>query len=129
MVDFLQRSRRSLVVVAGALMACTLTACAAGPDGYRGGYYGNGHGDRDQAQERHEVRRQVYERDLERRVAAALDADPRTRIEGLKVTAQGDGIVMISGTPANGIIGRDMALRAATRVPGVRSVANNMTLN
>lgn len=129
MVEFLQHSQRGLVVVAGALMACTLTACAAGPDGYRGGYYGNGYGDRDHAQERREVGRQVYERDLERRVAAALDADPRTRIEGLKVTAQGDGIVMISGTPVHGIVGRDMALRAAARVPGVRSVANNMTMN
>ena len=67
--------------------------------------------------------------DLERRVAAVLDADPRTKINGLKVTSQGDGVVMISGSPANGIMGRDLALRAASRVPGVRSVANNMTMN
>ncbi len=73
--------------------------------------------------------RQAYERDLERRVAAALDADPRTKIHGLQVTAQGDGVVQISGSPANGVLERDLALRAASRVPGVRSVANNMTVN
>lgn len=113
-----------------ALSVASLAACAAGygggyQDGYRGGYYG----DRGHAQERQEVARQAYERDLERRVAAVLDADPRTKINGLKVTSQGDGVVMISGSPANGIMGRDLALRAASRVPGVRSVANNMTMN
>lgn len=111
------------------LSVTSLAACAAGyGGGYQEGHRG-GWGDRGHAQERQEVARQAYERDLERRVAAALDADPRTRIGDLKVTSQGDGVVMISGSPVNGIMGRDLALRAAARVPGVRSVANNMTMN
>lgn len=125
MLECLQRPGRVVYLVVGVLSAWALAACAGGPDGYRGDYYG----DRGHAQERQEMARQAYERDLERRVAAVLDADPRTKIHGLKVTSQGDGVVMISGSPANGIIGRDLALRAASRVPGVRSVANNMTMN
>lgn len=108
------------------LSVTSLAACAVGyGGGYQEGYYGG----RDHAQERHELARQARERDLERRVSAALEADPRTKIYSLKVTSQGDGAIVISGTPANGFIGRDMALRVASRVPGVRSVASSMTMD
>jgi len=127
MSQFSQRGGRRLALAAGILSVWALTACASGYDDYRG--HRGAYGDRGQAQDRQEAARQAYERDLERRVEAALNADPRTKIHGLKVTSQGNGAVLISGSPANGVIGRDMALRAASRVPGVRSVANNMTVN
>lgn len=125
-------SCRRLLVMAGVFSFAVLSGCAAGYGG-GGGYGGYGAYDgRDRGDSRaarQEAQRQAYERDLERRVTAALEADPRTKIYSLAVTSQGDGVVMISGTPAQGIIGRDLALRVAARVPGVRSVANNMVLN
>lgn len=124
------------LLAAGVLSAWMLAACGGGygggyyGGGYNsGGYYGGGRGDSGQADQRREAARQGYQADLERRVAAALNADPRTKIYDLKVTAQGDGVVVISGTPANGFMGRDMALRVASRVPGVRSVGSNLTMN
>lgn len=130
MQQYSRHGSRGWKLLMAALSVTSLAACAAGyGGGYQEGYRGGYHGDRGHAQERQEVARQAYERDLERRVAAALNADPRTRIGDLKVTALGDGVVMISGSPVNGIMGRDLALRAAARVPGVRSVSNNMTMN
>lgn len=139
-----QHGRRRLAWGVVLASAWALTACAGGYGGWHDGGYGgpgdrgsdravrggySGYSEGGRAQERQEVARQAYERDLERRVTAALDADPRTRIESLKVTSVGNGVVKINGSPVNGVIGRDLALRAASRVPGVRSVLNDMTMN
>lgn len=48
---------------------------------------------------------------------------------GLTVHSQGNGVIVIGGTPANGPAGRDLALRIAKGVWGVRTVVNNMVMN
>lgn len=111
-----------LLVPTGVLAVTMMAGCAGGGYG-RGDNFGPVPGyDRETA-------RQAHEQDLERRVMAALSADPRVGAADLKVQSQGDGVVMISGSPANGIAGRTLALRIAQQVPGVRSVINNMTMN
>ncbi len=76
-----------------------------------------------------EAARQAQEQNLQDRVMAALRADPRVGAQGLYVHSQGDGVIVINGTPANGPAGRDLALRIAKGVWGVRRVVNNMVMN
>ena len=76
-----------------------------------------------------DAQKQMQNQDLTDRVRAALRSDPRVGAEGLQVKALGDGKVEISGTPANGLLGRELAMRLAQSVPGVRAVFNNMTMN
>lgn len=121
-------SARWMAVSAAALAAAALTAgCAGGGYGY--GYDGGGYGSSGGPMSNREAARQAHEQRLEDRVMAALRADPRVGAQGLRVTSEGDGTVMISGTPANGIEGRTLALRIAQGVWGVRKVVNNMTMN
>ena len=114
-------SARWMAVSAAALAAAALTAgCAGG--GYDDGYEGAGYGSSGGPMSNREAARQAHEQRLEDRVMAALRADPRVGAQGLRVTSEGDGTVMISGTPANGIEGRTLALR-------IGKVVNNMTMN
>ncbi len=76
-----------------------------------------------------DAQRQMQNQDLADRVRAALRSDPRVGAEGLQVHALGEGKVQISGTPANGLLGRELAMRLARSVPGVTAVFNNMTMN
>ena len=105
-------SARWMAVSAAALAAAALTAgCAGGGYGYDGGGYGSSGG----PMSNREAARQAHEQRLEDRVMAALRADPRVGAQGLRVTSEGDGTVMISGTPANGIEGRTLALMNRSR--------------
>lgn len=70
-----------------------------------------------------------HAQNLEQRVMAALRADPRVGAQGLRVEGRSDGTVTISGSPANGTGGRDLALSIARNVPGVRKVVNSMVMN
>ncbi|MBH1965966.1 MAG: BON domain-containing protein [Comamonadaceae bacterium] len=116
------------------LLACSLVAgivlagCAGG-GGYRD--YGGGYGRAPQSgpMSNQEASRMAYEQELERRVMSALRADPRVGAQGLTVKSEGDGVVAIGGTPANGAAGRDLALMIARSVPGVRRAVNTMTVN
>lgn len=116
------------LVLAGAAL---LGGCAGGGyggyGGYGGGYYGQP--PMDGPMSPREAGRRAQEQSLEDRVMAALRADPRVGAQGITVTSQGGGVVMLGGTPANGVAGRDLALQIARSVWGVRSVANNMVLN
>ncbi len=107
-----------------ALLAGLLAGCAGGGYGY-----GYDNADRGGPMSNREAVRQSREQNTVERVTAALHADPRVGASGLRVHSQGDGVIVIGGTPANGSSGRDLALRIAERVPGVRTVVNNMTLN
>ena len=107
-----------LMSMAGAVL---LAGCAGGYDGWNSP--SSGHMSHESA-----VRMSRWQ-DLERRVMAALSSDPRVGAQGLKAEVQSEGVVTISGTPAHGIGGRDLALRIARSVPGVRQVVNNMVLN
>lgn len=152
-------SRRRLLATCGALATALLSGCAAGYDrydrydGYGGGYGGGyrepgdwrdrdrdtwrggrrgpGGGGYDDGRSRPDIARDAYERDLERRVTDAIQSspDPRAKVYNLKVTAQGDGSVLISGSPADGMMGRAVIQRIAERVPGVRSVGLNLVVN
>lgn len=113
-------SRLHRPLAAASLFATLLLAGCAGS---YGNYEGSG------PMSNREAARMAQEQDLERRVMAALQADPRVGAAGLKVVSQGNGVVMIGGTPANGIEGRTLALRIAERVPGVRRAINNMVMN
>ena len=70
-----------------------------------------------------------HAQNLEERVMAALRSDPRVGAQGLRVEGRSDGTVVISGTPANGTAGRDLALMIARNVAGVRKVVNSMVMN
>lgn len=104
-------------LAAGAL----LTGCAGGYDGWNAPATGS--------MSPQSAARMSRWQDLERRVMAALSADPRVGAHGLKAEVQSEGVVTISGTPANGTGGRDLALQIARSVPGVRQVVNNMVMN
>ena len=77
----------------------------------------------------HDAQRQMQNQDLADRVRAALRSDPRVGAEGLQVSALGEGKIEIGGSPANGLLGRELAMRLARSVPGVTAVFNNMTMN
>ncbi len=64
---------------------------------------------------------------LARRVRATLEADARIGAQSLAVQAV-DGVVELGGN-AQTVGARDLALESARRVPGVRTVRNNMVLN
>ena len=116
--------QRALSLSASVSALALLGACANGYGSYggQGPYEGTVLSNR-------EAQRQGYQQNLEDRVRAALRADPRVGASGLTVTSNGDSLITISGTPANGPAGRDLALMIARSVPGVRGVANNMTMN
>ena len=102
-----------------ALAAIALVAgCAGGPYQAAGGSLYN-----------RDAQRQMQNQDLADRVRAALRSDPRVGAEGLQVHALGDGKIEIGGSPANGLLGRELAMRLARSVPGVTVVFNNMTMN
>ncbi|MEZ5607812.1 MAG: BON domain-containing protein [Burkholderiaceae bacterium] len=102
-----------------ALVALTVVAgCAGGPYQAAGGSLYN-----------RDAQRQMQNQDLEDRVRATLRSDPRVGVQGLQVKALGEGKIEISGTPANGLLGRELAMRLARSVPGVTAVFNNMTMN
>lgn len=71
--------------------------------------------------------RQNQDRVLAEQVRRALAADVRVGAETLTVTAV-EGTVWLGGTPKD-LRARDLALRTAERVPGVRRVVNNMVFN
>ena len=103
----------------GALATLAVAAgCAGGAYDAAGGFLYN-----------RDAQRQMQNQNLADRVRAALRSDPRVGAEGLQVQALGEGKVQISGTPANGLLGRELAMRLAQSVPGVRAVFNNMTMN
>ncbi|MBK6869328.1 MAG: BON domain-containing protein [Burkholderiales bacterium] len=98
--------------------------------GCAGGGYGYGYDSpREGPMSNREAARQAQEQNIQDRVMAALRADPRVGAQGLTVHSQGDGVIVIGGTPANGVAGRDLALRIAQGVWGVRHVVNNMVVN
>lgn len=98
--------------------------------GCAGGGYGYGYDTpREGPMSNREAARQVQEQNIVDRVTAALRADPRVGAQGLTVHSQGDGVIVINGSPANGPAGRDLALRIAKGVWGVRTVVNNMVMN
>ncbi len=106
--SFLQRGMLPILLAAASL----LTACTT--------FDSNGNrGTAQQIENRN--------RTLEQRVMAVLKAEPRIKIMTLGVQAI-DGTVAISGTPET-LESRDLALRIAARVPGVRAVYSNMTFN
>ena len=122
-------SNRRAGLLASSLVAGVLLTGCAGGDGYRD--YGGGYGRAPQSgpMSNQEASRMAYEQELERRVMSALRADPRVGAQGLTVKSEGDGVVAIGGTPANGAAGRDLALMIARSVPGVRRAVNTMTVN
>lgn len=123
-------TRRAGLLACSLVAGVVLTGCAVGGD-YRDYGGGGGYGrapDRGPMSNR-EASRMAYEQELERRVMSALRADPRVGAQGLTVKSEGDGVVAIGGTPANGAAGRDLALMIARSVPGVRRAVNTMTVN
>ena len=64
---------------------------------------------------------------LAKRVMASLEADARIGAKSLTVKVI-DGVVELGGN-ADTVGARNLALETARRVPGVRTVVNNMTLN
>jgi osmotically-inducible protein OsmY len=64
---------------------------------------------------------------IEDRVWAALRSDRQLDSRGLSIQVV-NGVVMLGGY-APTITHRDRALYTASRVPGVRNVVNQMTLN
>lgn len=64
---------------------------------------------------------------LAKRVMASLEADARIGARSLTVKAI-DGVVELGGN-AQTVAARDLAMETARRVPGVRTVVNNMVLN
>lgn len=115
---------RSLALPALATGLFALAGCAGG------GFGGYGYDSpREGPMSTREAARQAQEQNIQDRVMAALRADPRVGAQGLTVHSQGDGVIVIGGSPANGVAGRDLALRIARDVWGVRRVVNNMTMN
>lgn len=112
---------RSLTLPALATGLMVLAGCAGGGYGWDA--------PREGPMSNREAARQAQEQNLQDRVMAALRADPRVGAQGLYVHSQGDGVIVINGTPANGPAGRDLALRIAKGVWGVRRVVNNMVMN
>ena len=112
---------RSLSLPAVVAGLAVLTGCAGGGYGWDA--------PREGPMSTREAARQAHEQNIVDRVMAALRADPRVGAQGLTVHSQGDGVIVINGTPANGIAGRDLALRIAKGVWGVREVVNNMVMN
>ncbi len=115
------KSAQQVLAVCSVAAAALLAGCAGSYDGWNSP--SSGHMSAESAA------RMARWQDLERRVMSALTADPRVGAHGLKAEVQSEGVVTISGTPANGIGGRDLALRIARNVPGVRQVVNNMVMN
>lgn len=64
---------------------------------------------------------------LASRVRAALAADARVGVESLTIKVV-NNVVELGGSPKN-LQARDLALSITGRVPGVRSVLNNMVMN
>ena len=120
MINIPQSTGR-LVGVLSLAAGTLLTGCAGGYDGWNSPSTGS--------MSPQSAARMSRWQDLERRVMAALSADPRVGAHGLKAEVQSEGVVTISGTPANGTGGRDLALQIARSVPGVRQVVNNMLMN
>lgn len=116
------RTRTRLLNVPALALGLTVLAGCAGS-----GYDWNA--PREGPMSNREAARQAQEQNIIDRVMAALRADPRVGVQGLTVHSQGDGVIVIGGTPANGTAGRDLALRIARGVGGVRRVVNNMVMN
>ena len=70
---------------------------------------------------------QAADADTANRVRAALAADYRINARALTVTVV-NGQCELGGS-ADNIQARDLALRTASRVPGVRGVRNNIVMN
>ena len=109
---------RGLATASALATLAVVAGCAAGPYQASGGSLYN-----------RDAQRQMQNQDLADRVRAALRSDPRVGADGLQVQALGDGKIELSGSPANGLLGRELAMRLARSVPGVRAVFNNMTMN
>ncbi len=112
-------SRRLLPALAFTALA-VLAGCAEGP--YRDGSYRRG----GQPVTRNDVM-QAQDSATAARVRQALASDVRVGAETLTVRVV-DGVAEISGSPKD-LRARDLALRIAGRVPGVRTVLNNMSFN
>ena len=109
--------RRSLLATALAVSALG-TAC--------GGGWGGGHESGISPKEEARLRDQAR---LVERVRQALHSDPIVGADGIQVVAQGNGVIELKGTAANGLEGRHRAARLAERVRGVRHVVNNLLMN
>ncbi len=114
-----------------ALALCSLAAgvLLAGCAGNGGWSDQGGWNDQGGSFSNRETARLSYAQNLEQRVMAALRADPRVGAQALRVEGRADGTVVISGSPANGPAGRDLAMMIARNVSGVRNVVNSMVMN
>ena len=91
-----------------------------------GGGWGGGHESGISPKEEARMREQAR---LVERVEQALRSDPVVGAEGIRVVAQGNGVIELAGSAANGLEGRRRAVRLTQRVPGVRHVVNNLLSN
>lgn len=115
---------RGSLIVAGAIAVWMLSACSTGHD------YGYGIDGSDPVQEKINAARYTNNRDLERRVVVALESDPRIKIGGLQVKAQGDGEVTITGILEGApMTDRTRVIGVTQRVLGVRKVVDNLRYN
>src|SRR5665647_1038535 len=112
--------------LAALMMAAALTGCA---DSYGGGRYPDypgspGHPGSPDYRRTPADREQAADNATAARVRGALAADVRVGAESLTVKVI-DGVVELGGNPKD-LRARDLAIRITGRVPGVRSVVNNM---
>lgn len=115
--------------LAALMMAAALTGCA---DSYGGGRYPDypgypgspGHPGSPDYRRTPADREQAADNATAARVRGALAADVRVGAESLTVKVV-DGVVELGGNPKD-LRARDLAIRITGRVPGVRSVVNNM---
>lgn len=115
--------------LAALMMAAALTGCA---DSYGGGRYPDypgypgspGHPGSPDYRRTPADREQAADNVTAARVRGALAADVRVGAESLTVKVI-DGVVELGGNPKD-LRARDLAIRITGRVPGVRSVVNNM---
>ncbi|WP_423457035.1 BON domain-containing protein [Ottowia sp. VDI28] len=115
---------------ATSIVRTSLTACALATGAILAGCAGGGGwSEPGGSMSNSQAAKASYAQNLEQRVMAALRADPRVGAQGLRVEGRSDGTVIISGSPANGTAGRDLALMIARNVGGVRNVVNSMVMN
>lgn len=114
------RRRLLRVGLLSAVLGVTMlgTAC--------GGGWGGGHDSGISPKEEARLREQAR---LVERVEQALRSDPVVGAQGIRVVAQGNGVIELTGSAANGLEGRRRAVHLTQRVRGVRHVVNNLLSN